>query len=111
MFDNKSIFDYDIMLQKYENCRKCRQEPGLKDKQFISHRVQEESDLLGIIRLNSLCPSAKYYPCGPNNMSACNVTPTLVPTLCDRDMVNFYNLPRNFDVSYKGQFYQCGGKQ
>lgn len=62
---------YVLNPLKYENCKKCRHELGLVGGSAVSHikgnLVDLENDLRGSTRLNSQCPSNKYYP--SNNQS------------------------------------------
>jgi len=105
--ESKDIFDHVVWAPYYENCNKCVTNPAEEDRQRIGTRVDVESDLRIITRLNSLCPDARYKPCGPDNMAACRVYPTITPYTCERDIINFYNLPRNFNIGYHPDTKPC----
>ena len=68
--------EYVLNPMKYENCNKCRMELGLVGGSAVSHvkgnLVDLETDLLGITRKASLCPSQKFTSaCAVGNMANC----------------------------------------
>ena len=63
---NESTNPLNYMLNpiRYENCNKCRMELGVVGGTAVSHiqgnLVDLETDLMGITRKASLCPSQKF---------------------------------------------------
>ena len=77
---NESVGTLQYMLDnsRYENCGKCRMELGVVGGTAVSHiqgnLVDLETDLFGITRKASLCPSKKYTStCATKNIANCNV--------------------------------------
>ena len=61
---------------KYEHCNKCRIEKGIVGGTDVSHvsgnLVDLESDLRGITRQQSKCPTMKYQnPCPKSSINSC----------------------------------------
>jgi hypothetical protein len=107
--DNKDVFKYQVYVPKFENCAKCKVGSD-EDRQRLSMRVDLESDLRDQNRLNSLCPSKKYLPCGFGNENACKTYPTITPYLCERDMVQWdKHIPGNrlYDTNFKAETETC----
>tara|TARA_B100001057_G_scaffold432963_1_gene461463 strand:+ start:648 stop:1091 length:444 start_codon:yes stop_codon:yes gene_type:complete len=76
---NESVGPLEYMLNpaKYENCNKCRMELGVIGGTAVSHikgnLVDLETDLKGITRKASLCPTQKFSSsCAKGNMASCN---------------------------------------
>lgn len=110
--DNRDVFHYYVYTPKYENCTKCIT-GSEKDRQRMAIRVDLESDLRDQTRLNSLCPSKKYLPCGYGNADACKVYPTITPYLCEREIVQWDNhIPKNriYPTAYKTDTRTCARK-
>ena len=75
---NESVQPLNYMLDpmRYENCNKCRMELGILGGTSASHikgnLVDLETDLKGITRKASLCPSQKFFSnCAVNNIGNC----------------------------------------
>lgn len=69
--------EYLLDTVKYENCNKCRMELGVVGGTAVSHiagnLVDLETDLMGITRKASLCPSNKFNSsCAGKNIANCN---------------------------------------
>ena len=67
---------YILDPSRYENCNKCRMEFGLVGGTNVSHikgnLVDLETDLKGITRLATKCPTKKYLnPCPSEDMTTC----------------------------------------
>ena len=75
--------DYMLNLDRYENQSKCRTQLGLVGGTNVSHiagdLVDLETDLFGITRKASLCPTKKY-------LNKCAVSPNL--NNCHRNNIN-----------------------
>jgi hypothetical protein len=76
---NESVgsLEYLLNTSKYENCNKCRMELGVVGGTAVSNiqgnLVDLETDLFGITRKASLCPTKKYNStCATKNMATCN---------------------------------------
>ena len=76
---NESANPLQYMLNpiRYENCDKCRMELGIIGGTSVSHiqgnLVDLETDLMGITRKASLCPTKKYQsPCPKGDMNNCH---------------------------------------
>ena len=74
----ESVGPLEYMLNpiRFENCNKCRMELGLVGGTAVSHikgnLVDLETDLRGITRKASLCPSKKYQPpCPTGDLTNC----------------------------------------
>ena len=68
--------EYVLNPMKFENCNKCRMELGIIGGSSVSHikgnLVDLETDLLGITRKASLCPTEKFVSnCASGNMASC----------------------------------------
>ena len=68
---------YILDPSRYENCNKCRMEFGLVGGTNVSHikgnLVDLETDLKGITRLATKCPTKKYLnPCPNEDMTTCH---------------------------------------
>lgn len=75
---NESVgpLEYQLSADRYENCNKCRMDLGVVGGTSVSHikgnLVDLETDLLGITRKASLCPSQKFTSnCAIGNMANC----------------------------------------
>jgi hypothetical protein len=75
---NESVgsLEYTLNPMRNENCNKCRMELGTIGGSNVSHirgnLVDLETDLLGITRKASLCPSQKFTStCALGNMANC----------------------------------------
>lgn len=85
---NESVSPLEYMMDssRFENCNKCRMELGIIGGTAVSNirgnLVDLETDLKGISRKSSLCPSKKYQsPCPNGDMTNCqqnniNIAPT-----------------------------------
>jgi len=76
---NESVGTLEYLLDsvRYENCNKCRMELGVVGGTAVSHiqgnLVDLETDLMGITRKASLCPSKKFNSnCATKNIANCN---------------------------------------
>ena len=76
---NESVGTLQYILDsgRYENCNKCRMELGVVGGTAVSHiqgnLVDLETDLMGITRKASLCPTKKFSSqCSTQNMASCN---------------------------------------
>lgn len=103
---NQSVSPLSYMLNpiKYENCSKCRNELGLVGGAAVSNisgnLVNLESDLLGITRTNTKCPSEKYHKTvnnqivykqkGGNDISTINTTLMHLPSC---QMIDYKPVP------------------
>jgi hypothetical protein len=89
--------EYMLNPMQYENCNKCRIELGVVGGNNVSHvkgnLVDLESDLMGVTRKASLCPSRKFKSicatsdpnnCQPANIAidgpGCNGNPRVIDT-------------------------------
>ena len=75
--ENVGTLEYLLDNIKYENCNKCRMELGVVGGTAVSHiqgnLVDLETDLMGITRKSSLCPSKKFNSsCATKNIANCN---------------------------------------
>jgi hypothetical protein len=107
--DNKDIFKYQVYVPKFENCTKCKTSAE-EDRQRMSNRVDLESELRDQTRLSTLCPSKKYLPCGFGNSDACKTYPTITPSLCEREIVQWdKHIPSNrlYDTTFKADTETC----
>ena len=75
---NESVgpLEYQLSADRYENCNKCRMDLGVVGGTSVSHikgnLVDLETDLLGITRKASLCPTKKFTSaCALGNMANC----------------------------------------
>lgn len=90
---NESVGPLEYMLDpiRYENCNKCRMELGLVGGTNVSHvqgsLVDLETELKGLTRNNSLCPSKKYQsPCNSGDLTNCPHPNINIPsTTCEAD--------------------------
>lgn len=74
--ENVGTLEYTLNPMKNENCNKCRMELGTVGGTNVSHvkgnLVDLETDLLGITRKASLCPTKKFTStCATGNMANC----------------------------------------
>jgi hypothetical protein len=74
---NADTLEYLLDPVRYENCNKCRVELGVVGGTAVSNiqgnLVDLETDLMGITRKASLCPTNKYNSkCATQNMATCN---------------------------------------
>ena len=109
---NQSVspLEYQMNPIKFENCNKCRHELGLLGGPSVSHiqgnLVDLETDLRGITRKASLCPSKKYQsPCSTGDLTNCPSQNIKIPsTTCGNDrFVNtqMVHLPSCQMIRYK----------
>ena len=75
--ENVDTLKYTLDPIRYENVNKCRIELGVVGGTAVSHikgnLVDLETDLMGITRKASLCPTKKYHSaCSTNNINNCN---------------------------------------
>lgn len=92
---NESVGPLEYMLDpiRYENCNKCRMDLGVVGGSAVSHirgnLVDLETDLKGITRKASLCPTQKFSSaCAKGNMANCqpgNIT--IVGENCNKPRV------------------------
>jgi hypothetical protein len=59
--ESTTPLEYNLFKGKYENCKQCPVGNFTNNLEFGS-RADDESELLGIPRRNSRCPSEKYDP-------------------------------------------------
>ena len=74
--ENAGTLEYTLDTVRYENCNKCRMELGLVGGTAVSHiqgnLVDLETDLVGITRKASLCPTNKFNSsCATQNIANC----------------------------------------
>jgi len=76
---DESVGSLEYLLDpiRYENCNKCRMELGVIGGTAVSNiqgnLVDLETDLMGITRKASLCPTKKYNStCATKNIANCN---------------------------------------
>ncbi len=74
--ESVSSLEYTLNPMRNENCNKCRMELGTIGGTNVSHikgnLVDLETDLLGITRKASLCPTQKFTSsCALGNMANC----------------------------------------
>ena len=74
--ESANTLEYMLDGQRYENCNKCRMELGLVGGTAVSNiqgnLVDLETDLMGITRRASLCPSKKFKSsCATKNIAQC----------------------------------------
>ena len=59
------LYNTCLILMRYENCNKCRMDLGVVGGTAVSHikgnLVDLETDLMGITRKASLCPTKNLY--------------------------------------------------
>lgn len=96
---NESVGPLQYMLNpmRYENCNKCRMELGVVGGTGVSHikgnLVDLETDLFGITRKASLCPTNKYHSvCANGDLNNCNPSPIQIKG-------NGCGLPRTIDTT------------
>jgi hypothetical protein len=110
--DNVDTFSLEVDGNKYENYNKCNTHSNkYVNIQSMSSRVDMESELYGLSRLNSHSQITKYLPCkrGDKYVS-CTSLKTINPRLCERTMVNYdAHLPKDrlYDTSFKLEGH-CG---
>jgi len=106
---------------RYEHSSKCRHELGLVGEPTVYMKsieggmVDLESDLRGITRQNTQCPSYKYLPQKVNTITRKNVLTcapilnlnTNQPKLESCQMINYKNVPSEQDVSSRVGAYSC----
>ena len=76
--ENLGTLEYMLDNSRYENCGKCRIEFGIIGGTAVSNiqgnLVDLETDLFGITRKASLCPTNKYSSsCATKNIANCGV--------------------------------------
>ena len=128
--------EYVLNPIKYENCNKCRMELGLVGGTAVSHikgnLVDLETDLMGITRRHTNCPSKLYQnPCPNGDINACkpnNIHIPGDPSQSQRDintqmlhlpscqMIRYkpIPLPTAYDFNHKNfqkSLATCGNKQ
>jgi len=99
-YQSVSPLAFQLDPSRYENCNKCRNEFGLIGGSAVSNvkgnLVDLESDLKGITRLSSKCPSLDYQmPCPQVGMGNCQPkkimirgTPTTKARTIDTQLVH-----------------------
>ena len=75
--ESANTLNYTLNSMRNENCNKCRMELGTVGGTNVSHikgnLVDLETDLLGITRKASLCPTQKFTSaCARGNMANCH---------------------------------------
>lgn len=78
--ESANTLNYTLNPMRNENCNKCRMELGTVGGANVSHikgnLVDLETDLLGITRKASLCPTKKFTSnCALGNMANCQPEP------------------------------------
>lgn len=105
---SKGILEHVFEPLKFEHCtQECDQNKAdqLQNMQRMTSRVDLESELLALPRNTSLCPAKKFRPEDPS--TARPLGPTLNHFLCDRDIVNFYHLPRDYSADFTEEKNAC----
>ena len=79
LHESVDSLDYQLDPIRYENCNKCRMELGVIGGTSVSHikgnLVDLETDLMGITRKASLCPTKKFQSsCATKNIANCKPT-------------------------------------
>ena len=74
--ESVSPLEYQLNPVRYENCNKCRMDLGIVGGTNVSHirgnMVDLETDLFGITRKASLCPTQKFSSnCALGNIANC----------------------------------------
>lgn len=74
--ENAGNLEYLLDPVRYENCNKCRMDLGVVGGTAVSHikgnLVDLETDLMGITRKASLCPTKKFTSgCATKNIANC----------------------------------------
>ena len=101
---------YVLNPMKYENCNKCRHELGLVGGPAVSHiqgnLVDLETELRGITRKASSCPSKKYQTaCQTGDLTNCAPKTINIPaTACGEERTintNMVHLPSCQMIRYK----------
>ena len=74
--ESVSPLEYQLNPMRYENCNKCRMDLGIIGGSNVSHikgnMVDLETDLFGITRKASLCPTQKFSSnCALGNIANC----------------------------------------
>lgn len=91
---------YYLFEKKYENCDKC----GVKENGFYRpfDLVDEESELKGITRANSKCPSRKYSPACKKSGNCESTFDKSVPVVFNQTVcpIVHNNIPRMTTVGY-----------
>lgn len=95
--ESRNILYYDMYVGKFEGCSQCKESDDL-NLQRMEKRVDLESNLWIFPRKATMCDAAKYKPCFLNN--SCNHKPSITHRLCDRDLINLYNVPKYYDNSF-----------
>tara|TARA_A100001388_G_C28474925_1_gene359547 strand:+ start:82 stop:534 length:453 start_codon:yes stop_codon:yes gene_type:complete len=109
---NESVGPLEYMLNpiRYENCNKCRMELGIIGGSNVSHikgnLVDLETELKGITRKASQCPSKKYQsPCPTGDLTNCPHKQINIPsTNCGKDRsldTQMLHLPSCQMIRYK----------
>lgn len=106
--DNKNIFNYDMMINKFESCAKCVDKDEV-DMQRLAKRVDLESDLRFFPHRYSLCNENKFKPCYTQK-GGCKPMKNLTHDLCRYDMVNMWNIPRKYNTIWKVDTNVCNKK-
>ncbi len=75
--ESSNTLNYTLNPMRNENCNKCRMELGTVGGTNVSHikgnLVDLETDLMGITRKASLCPTQKFTSsCAVGNMANCH---------------------------------------
>jgi hypothetical protein len=87
--ESTGSLEYNLFKGKYEVCKQCPVGDFPNNIEFGS-RADTESELYGLKRLNSLCPSQKYDPSKPGYKSP-NFSP---PRMCESI---YYLTPNNLE--------------
>jgi hypothetical protein len=104
---SQGVLEHVFEPLKFENCTQdCDQNnvEKVQNVQRITRRIDVENELLALPRNTSLCPTKKYLP---EKTTAKPLGPTLNHYLCDRDIVNFYHLPRNYSAGIEEEPAFC----
>ena len=109
---NESVGPLQYMLNpmRYENCNKCRMDLGVVGGTAVSHikgnLVDLETELKGITRKASQCPSKKYQsPCPTGDLTNCPHKQINIPsTTCGQNRTldtQMLHLPSCQMIRYK----------
>lgn len=107
--DNKNIFNYDMLISKYESCAKCVDKDEV-DMQRLPSRVDLESELRIYPNRLTNCSNKKYIPCNLKKEGGCKMQKHITHRLCDRDMLNTFNIPRFYNNIWKVDTNVCNKK-
>jgi len=105
--ENQNLLQYTLNSNKFYNCNERRVEFGLLGGNNVSQSTENlvdlESDLRNQTRLNSLCPSRKYFP--KCDVATCGRKSGLP---CGKCQPRMYHLPTSQLIDYRSRFNNKG---